>query len=380
MGGLRVNAEKPGAPGPGLDTPGPLVRFSNVSKSYDGQVLVVADLDLDIARGEFLTLLGPSGSGKTTTLMMLAGFEAPTGGTILLAGKDITRLPPHRRGIGVVFQNYALFPHMTVVENVAYALKARSVQPAQIKRRVDAALDMVKLGGFGSRHPAQLSGGQQQRVAFARALVFEPELVLLDEPLGALDKQLRERMQYELKQLHERLGVTMVYVTHDQSEALTMSDRIAVFKDGRIEQLATPMALYKTPRSLFVAEFVGESNRLVGMAEACDALGVQVRLDDGTLIAAAPAPSVRTGTRVVVSLRPERIEIDQPDAVNRIPAILERQVFHGDAMRIVLRRPDGGELVVKIAASRLVGQPNRGAAVLASFNPEDCCVFAADAP
>jgi putative spermidine/putrescine transport system ATP-binding protein len=356
--------------------PHPLVRFSKVSKSYDGRALVVRELDLDIARGEFLTLLGPSGSGKTTTLMMLAGFEAPTTGTILLGGADITHLPPHRRGIGVVFQNYALFPHMSVAENVAYPLAARAVPKPEAKRRVEAALDMVKLAGYGARRPAQLSGGQQQRVALARALVFEPDLILLDEPLGALDKQLRERMQYELKQLHERLGKTMVYVTHDQSEALTMSDRIAVFDDGAVRQLAPPEELYAAPSSLFVAEFVGENNRLAGTVVAADRSGVRVRLDGGGEVAAAPA-TVSAGAKVVISVRPERVEIGARAGANRIGAVLERVIFHGDAMRVVLRLPDGGEIVAKLANSGGLELPPRGAAIEAGFAPSDGRVFPA---
>ena len=225
-----------------------LVRFLDVEKSYDGHTLAVRDLTLDVVEGEFLTLLGPSGSGKTTTLNMLAGFERPTRGQILLSGRPVDRLPPYERNIGMVFQNYALFPHMSVAENVAFPLSVRRVARAEIAARVARALAMVRLEAFAERRPAQLSGGQQQRVALARALVFEPSLVLLDEPLGALDKKLRERMQIEIKLLHERLGLTMVYVTHDQSEALTMSDRIAVFHDGRVMQLGTPDALYSQPR------------------------------------------------------------------------------------------------------------------------------------
>ena len=217
-----------------------IVRLQGIGKTYDGSTRVVDDLDLDIERGEFLTLLGPSGSGKTTTLMMLAGFETPTSGEILLDGKPLAHLPPYKRQIGMVFQNYALFPHMSVAENIAFPLSVRNTGRAEAAGRVERALEMVQLGGFGSRRPAQLSGGQQQRVAVARALVFEPKLVLMDEPLGALDKQLREQMQLEIRRLHQRLGVTMVYVTHDQHEALTMSDRIAVFHRGRIQQLDTP--------------------------------------------------------------------------------------------------------------------------------------------
>ena len=224
----------------GADADAAYVRFDNVQKSYDGVTLVVKSLNLDIAKGEFLTMLGPSGSGKTTCLMMLAGFEPATHGEIFLATRPINKVPPHKRGIGMVFQNYALFPHMTVEENLAFPLEVRRMSRDEARQRVAKALEMVELPGFGGRRPAQLSGGQQQRVAVARALVFEPALVLMDEPLGALDKQLREQMQYEIKHIHENLGVTVVYVTHDQSEALTMSDRIAVFDDGIIQQLSTP--------------------------------------------------------------------------------------------------------------------------------------------
>ena len=223
------------------------MAFEHVQKSYDGETLVVKDLNLGIGKGEFLTMLGPSGSGKTTCLMMLAGFETATHGEITLAGRPINNIPPHKRGIGMVFQNYALFPHMTVGENLAFPLQVRKMDKPTIDAKVARALDMVQMGRFAGRRPAQLSGGQQQRIALARALVFEPELVLMDEPLGALDKQLREHMQYEIKHLHEQLGVTVVYVTHDQSEALTMSDRIAVFNDGRIQQLATPRGPLRAP-------------------------------------------------------------------------------------------------------------------------------------
>ncbi len=246
----------------------PIVRFVGIGKTYDGVLRVVEALDLDVERGEFLTLLGPSGSGKATTLMLLAGFETPTAGEILLEGKPLSRVPPYQRNIGMVFQNYALFPHMTIAENIAFPLSVRSMPAADIATRVERALGMVQLGGLGKRRPAQLSGGQQQRVAVARALVFEPKLILMDEPLGALDKQLREQMQLEIRQLHQRLGVTMVYVTHDQSEALTMSDRIAVFHRGRIQQLDTPEQMYEYPKNAFVARFIGENNRLDGTLEA----------------------------------------------------------------------------------------------------------------
>ena len=264
----------------------PFVSFREVQKSYDGEILVVKNLNLDIAPGEFLTMLGPSGSGKSTCLMMLAGFEPATHGEIYLGGKPINKVPPHKRGIGMVFQNYALFPHMSVAENLAYPLQVRKMSKSDINAKVKRALDMVELGAFGDRRPAQLSGGQQQRVAVARALVFEPDLVLMDEPLGALDKQLREQMQYEIKHIHERLGVTVVYVTHDQTEALTMSDRVAVFNDGVIQQLSTPDELYERPKNAFVAQFIGENNTLSGTVESIDGSKCTVKTDAGEQVVA----------------------------------------------------------------------------------------------
>ena len=243
------------------------VVFKNVQKTYDGEHLIVKDLNLSVRRGEFLTMLGPSGSGKTTTLMMLAGFETATGGEIYLDTRPINKVPPHKRGIGMVFQNYALFPHMTVGENLAFPLEVRKMPKEEREVRIKRALDMVQMSAFINRRPAQLSGGQQQRIALARALVFDPKLVLMDEPLGALDKQLREHMQFEIKRLHTELGITMVYVTHDQGEALTMSDRIAVFNDGRIQQLASPEDIYERPVNSFVAQFIGENNKLLGTIE-----------------------------------------------------------------------------------------------------------------
>jgi putative spermidine/putrescine transport system ATP-binding protein len=267
-----------------------LVRFAGVQKTYDGQTLVVRSLDLDIRRGEFLSLLGPSGSGKTTCLMMLAGFESPTSGEIFLDGQPITRTPPHKRNFGMVFQNYALFPHLRVADNVAYPLTVRKVPKAEIATRVAKALAMVQLGGRDQAYPSQLSGGQQQRVALARALVFEPQLVLMDEPLGALDKQLREHMQIELKELHRQLGVTFVYVTHDQGEALTMSDRVAVFNDGAIQQIDAVERLYETPANRFVAGFVGDSTQLSGTVGRTDAQGCELVRGLRVSMSMAPRP------------------------------------------------------------------------------------------
>ena len=264
------------------------VVFEKIDKSYDGEVLVVKNLNLNISKGEFVTMLGPSGSGKTTTLMMLAGFETPTNGEIFLAGKPISKIPPYEREIGMVFQNYALFPHLTVNENLAFPLQVRKLPKSEIEERVANALEMVQLGEFGSRRPMQLSGGQQQRIAVARALVFEPKIVLMDEPLGALDKQLREQMQYEIKDLHEKLEVTIVYVTHDQSEALTMSNRIAVFDDGIIKQLASPSVLYEEPENAFVAQFIGENNTLSGKITSVDKKLCTVEMGQGDSLKALP--------------------------------------------------------------------------------------------
>ena len=315
-----------------------LVRFKGVQKTYDGKSLVVRALDLDIQRGEFLSLLGPSGSGKTTTLMMLAGFESPTEGEIELDGQPITRTPPHKRHFGMVFQNYALFPHMTVAANVAYPLTVRKVPRADIARRVARALDMVQLGGKGERHPAQLSGGQQQRVALARALVFEPQLVLMDEPLGALDKQLREHMQIELKELHRQLGVTFVYVTHDQGEALTMSDRVAVFNDGVIQQIDAVDRLYEAPVNRFVAGFVGDSTVLAGTLGATAADGrAELVLPTGERLPGLNVNAAAPGEAVVASVRPERIEAlaqAPADPARAVPATVHDVLYFGDHLRL----------------------------------------------
>ena len=261
------------------------LTLQRLVKSYDGRARVVDGIDLAIARGEFVTLLGPSGSGKTTTLMMIAGFEQPTEGAILLDGRDLTDRPAYRRNIGVVFQSYALFPHMTARRNVEFPLLMRHVDAREIATRVDRALDLVGLRAFGHHHPRQLSGGQQQRVALARALVFEPDVLLLDEPLGALDKNLREQMQVEITRIHRAVGITTIYVTHDQTEAMTMSDRVVVMNHGRIEQAAPPLTVYERPATRFVAEFVGDSNvvsaeietsgrvRLAGLGVTVDVAG-----------------------------------------------------------------------------------------------------------
>ncbi|MTD98898.1 polyamine ABC transporter ATP-binding protein [Paracoccus sp. YIM 132242] len=327
------------------------VAFEHVQKSYDGQTLVVKDLNLSIGKGEFLTMLGPSGSGKTTCLMMLAGFETATHGEIRLAGRPINQVPPHKRGIGMVFQNYALFPHMTVGENLSFPLEVRGMSKSDREARVARALDMVQMGRFINRRPAQLSGGQQQRIALARALVFDPELVLMDEPLGALDKQLREHMQFEIKHLHERLGITVVYVTHDQGEALTMSDRVAVFNDGRIQQLAAPADLYERPENSFVAQFIGENNKLPGTIEELSGDKALVRLATGEVIDATPVNVTAKGQQTLVSIRPERVEFKpemMPPGAHMIGATVVDVIYMGDILRARLKVAGSDDFVMKM--------------------------------
>ena len=328
------------------------VRFDKVDKSYDGKVLVVKDLNLDIAEGEFVTMLGPSGSGKTTCLMMLAGFETPTNGEIYLDSHPISNIPPHKRGIGMVFQNYALFPHMTVYENLAFPLRVRKISKEETDKKIDKALSMVSLTGFENRMPAQLSGGQQQRVAVARALVFDPAVVLMDEPLGALDKNLRESMQYEIKHIHESIGVTVVYVTHDQGEALTMSNRIAVFNDGKVQQLSSPDKLYEEPVNSFVAEFIGENNTFQGEVEDISNDRCKIKLDSGGEILANPIRVKSKGEKSIVSLRPERAIIDPEEKMeNKFKGKIEEVIYHGDHTRLRLDLLGNKEFILKVPNS-----------------------------
>ncbi|MEQ8320949.1 MAG: ABC transporter ATP-binding protein [Rhodospirillales bacterium] len=352
----------------------PLVRFESVQKSYDGETLVVKDLNLDVARGEFLTMLGPSGSGKTTCLMMLAGFEPATHGEIYLDNSPINNVPPHKRGIGMVFQNYALFPHMTVAENLAFPLEVRNIPKSEIKERVVKALDMVQLGAFGGRRPAQLSGGQQQRVAVARALVFDPVLVLMDEPLGALDKQLREQMQYEIKHIHENLGVTVVYVTHDQSEALTMSNRVAVFNDGVIQQLAPPDELYERPDNAFVAQFIGENNTLNGTVQAINGETCEVTMDAGGTVQALKVNVNAIGDRSQMSLRPERVEVNPPDGKypNVFEGVVEELIYLGDHIRTRAKVCGHDDFIVKVPNAWGHVHLEEGEKVNFGWTIEDC--------
>ena len=326
------------------------VRFEKIDKSYDGEVLVVKNLNLDIAKGEFVTMLGPSGSGKTTTLMMLAGFETPTNGEIFLQNKPISKIPPYEREIGMVFQNYALFPHMSVQENLAFPLEVRKLSKIETQEKVKKVLEMVELGEFATRFPAQLSGGQQQRVALARALVFEPRLVLMDEPLGALDKNLREQMQYEIKHIHERIGITVVYVTHDQSEALTMSNRIAVFNDGMVQQLSSPDVLYEKPENSFVAQFIGENNRMTGTIKSIDGNYCSVDLDGGGSVKALKINIGNVGEKTQLSVRPERVSINPGNDSNEnvFNGIVKELIYLGDHIRARLEVCGNDEFIVKM--------------------------------
>ena len=326
------------------------VKFEAIDKSYDGEVLVVKNLNLDIEKGEFVTMLGPSGSGKTTTLMMLAGFETPTNGEIYLDGKPISKIPPYEREIGMVFQNYALFPHMSVQENLAFPLEVRKMSKSDTQEKVKKVLDMVELRDYATRFPAQLSGGQQQRVALARALVFEPRLVLMDEPLGALDKSLREQMQYEIKHIHDRIGITVVYVTHDQSEALTMSNRIAVFNDGKIQQLSSPDVLYEQPLNSFVAQFIGENNRMTGTIKSIDNNYCNVDLDGGGSVKALGVNIGDVGSKTQLSVRPERVSVDigKESNENIFTGMVKELIYLGDHIRARLEVCGNDEFIVKI--------------------------------
>ena len=348
------------------------VKFDKVDKSYDGKVLVVKDLNLDIAEGEFITMLGPSGSGKTTCLMMLAGFETPTNGEIYLDSNPISNIPPHKRGIGMVFQNYALFPHMTVYENLAFPLRVRKVSKDDIDKKVDKALSMVSLTGFENRMPGQLSGGQQQRVAVARALVFDPAVVLMDEPLGALDKNLRESMQYEIKHIHESIGVTVVYVTHDQGEALTMSNRIAVFNDGKVQQLSSPDKLYEEPVNSFVAEFIGENNRFAGQVTEISNNKCKVKLDSGSEILANPIAVKSNGEKTMVSLRPERALINSKEKMeNNFKGKIEEVIYHGDHTRVRLDLLGNKGFILKVPNSSANMEIKLGNQINVSWNSFD---------
>jgi spermidine/putrescine ABC transporter ATP-binding subunit len=358
---------------------GASIRLDGLCKVF-ADAVAVADLSLEVGAGEFLTLLGPSGSGKSTTLLMIAGFLVPTRGDVFIGGVPVTRKPPHERDIGVVFQSYALFPHLTVFENVAFALKMRKLPAAHIAERVARALELIRLEGLGGRYPHQLSGGQQQRVALARALVFEPSLLLMDEPLGALDRKLRETMQLELKRLQRTLALTVIYVTHDQEEALTMSDRIAVMNRGRIEQVASPEELYERPRTPFVADFLGESNSLGGSVVRANGSQLVVRTSRGLEVVASRGGELSAGREVRLAIRPGQIVLLGPgDASdNVVEAVIEEVVYLGDALRCLVRSAQGELLCVKMQCPRGEGAPRAGQAVRLGWQADAVIVHEAE--
>ena len=355
---------------------GERVEILKASKSY-GPVHALREVTLDIAPGEFVSLLGPSGSGKTTLLGVLGGFITPSAGVIRFGGRDVTNTPPHKRGIGIVFQNYALFPHLSVAENVAFSLRARKVAKAEWAPKVSAALAIVDLNGFEARRIAELSGGQRQRVALARAIIFEPRLILMDEPLSALDKQLREAMQMELRRLHQRLDATIVYVTHDQREALTMSDRVAILKDGRLVQVDRPELLHDRPSNAFVASFIGEATLLPVLRVDTGS----VRLGDSVLKTARALPACGN---LMLAIQTEKLllaEGSAPDGMNRLTGTVADIVYQGESLRIFIALPGDASVSLRqplhhAARGRI---PPIGAPVHVSLHPEDTIVVPASA-
>ena len=367
------------------------IEFIDVCKHYPGNAKPAVDrLNLQVQQGEFLTLLGPSGSGKTTCLMMLAGFEGVSSGTIRQGGQSIEQRPAHQRNMGIVFQSYSLFPHMSVAGNVAFPLQVRKLGTAETAARVKKALDRVHLADLSERRPNQLSGGQQQRVALARALVFEPSLVLMDEPLAALDKRLREEMQLEIRRLHRDLGVTMVFVTHDQGEAMTLSDRVAVFNQGRIEQLDSPQVLYDAPANPFVAGFLGDNNRIVGRFAGRDAATGWALVEppgSGLVLRARCSSTLGAGATaaddVTLCVRPERVHLLAADADEGVPATVTDLIHQGDHWRLLARpqmpaaatRADAAQWLVKLSPSALPQGLARGQQIRLGFRPDEAWAF-----
>jgi putative spermidine/putrescine transport system ATP-binding protein len=348
------------------------IVLRQVTKTYGG-IRVLDRVDLDIASGEFLTLLGPSGAGKTTLLMVLAGFTRPDFGSLKFGDAEVIRLAPHRRDVGMVFQNYALFPHLDVAANIGFPLRLRGIGKTESHRRIEEALELVQLAGYGARRVNQLSGGQRQRVALARAIVFKPRILLMDEPLSALDKQLRERMQIELRRLHETLGMTTVYVTHDQREALTVSDRVAVVKDGRIVQLDTPRCLYERPSNRFVAEFVGESTILPVQRrnDAWICAGQELKLPDGPVL----------DGRYALLLRPERLCLlngATRAAFNVLPGTVSNVIYQGDSVLLQARLAEGQDISLRApsVSAEMARLPRPGEAIEIGIAPEDTVLIA----
>ncbi len=361
--------------------PGAALRLEGLTRRYE-QAAVVDNLDLAIAPGEFVTLLGASGSGKTTTLMMVAGFTEPSQGRVLINDQDITHLPPAKRDLGVVFQHYTLFPHLSVADNLAFPLEMRGVARRDIKQKVADALGLIQLDDKGHRLPRELSGGQQQRVALARALIFSPAALLMDEPLGALDKKLREHMQLEIKRLHVTSGSTVVFVTHDQEEALTLSERIAVMQQGRIAQIDTPHNLYTKPKNRWVAEFIGQSNFIDGQISAIQQHGYDVRLSSGETVCGKGVAHLRVGESVLAVLRPEHIHIGLPgDTSAHLPlgATIAEMLYLGHTLKLTLVLSDGATLLAQLQNSALEGTLRPGASVRIGWATESLWFIPAEA-
>ncbi len=351
------------------------VRLERVTKDF-GETVAVDDLSVDIPEGEFFSMLGPSGCGKTTTLRMIGGFEEPTRGTIYLGGRDVTDLPPYKRDVNTVFQSYALFPHLDVFENVAFGLRRKKVDKSEVTRRVKDALTLVDLVGFEKRKPSQMSGGQAQRVALARALVNSPKVLLLDEPLGALDLKLRKQMQLELKRIQMEVGITFVYVTHDQEEAMTMSDRIAVMRHGKIEQIGPPEEVYEGPATEFVAAFLGASNMIDGEVKGQDDGVTTIMLSSGTpVIAPSDRAPFRTGTAVKVGVRPEKISLqadtdEEPSGVNSVSGLLRMSTYIGVSHQYKIEGPGGVTMTVWVQNLGTQRAPSPGERVRLVWSPE----------
>lgn len=358
----------------------PVIEIDHVTKRFDDYV-AVADADFAIAPGEFFSMLGPSGCGKTTTLRMIAGFETPTAGAIRLEGRDVSRVPPHKRNVNTVFQHYALFPHMTVWDNVAYGPRSRKKDKAAVKKSVDEMLGVVRLTDFALRKPAQLSGGQQQRVALARALVNYPSALLLDEPLGALDLKLRHVMQFELKRIQREVGITFIYVTHDQEEALTMSDRIAVMNAGHVEQIGTPTEIYDRPASVFVAGFIGQANLWSGLQTGRSNRDfVEINVLGTTLKARPGETTIEPGGQATLMVRPERVRVTTtpPDGdLAAVPATVVDLTFQGPVLRLSLAAPDGSPVLAHIGPEQDLPMLRPGDQVYAGWAPRASLVLPA---
>jgi spermidine/putrescine transport system ATP-binding protein len=347
------------------------VQLRSLTKRFDTDSAAVDGIDAHINGGEFFSLLGPSGCGKTTTLRMIAGFERPTAGEILLDGTDVAQTPPHKRNVHTVFQNYALFPHLDVSSNVAFGLKRHKVPKDEIRTRVAEAIRLVELSGYENRRPQQLSGGQQQRVALARALVLRPAVLLLDEPLGALDAKIRKQLRLELKALQEEVGITFVFVTHDQEEALSMSDRVAVMNQGRIEQIGTPAEVYESPATVFVADFLGVSNLMDATASGPAGTSCVVTIGDYTLHAGCGDVSARGNVKVIA--RPERIDLREHAAGNKdncLPGMVERTVYVGATLQVMIRLATGARLQASVANTGTATAYEQGTPVLAHVPPD----------